>query len=86
MAKVAELLRQMYTLDIAIWATEEIVEEEDQLERRRNAVKADALFQEICRTLRAWRASEEMDWSEEEWVQIQKICAVASQFGNRRYA
>lgn len=83
-ARCAALLREMYSLDLEIWAMEE-AHEDDVPEREQKKKKADALFAEIRRIVGSWRASGGWGWEKEEWKCVEDICEVVDQHGTKRY-
>ncbi|KAE8452973.1 hypothetical protein EG329_012160 [Mollisiaceae sp. DMI_Dod_QoI] len=83
-ARCAALLREMYGLDLEIWAMEE-AHEDDLPEREHKKQKADALFAEIRRIVGTWRASGGWGWEQDEWKCVQDICEVVGTHKSPRY-
>jgi hypothetical protein len=83
-AQASELLREMYTLDLAIWGMEESVDD-TMSEREEMERKANALFAEIRRRVHAWRSRTDDKWLAEERVIIENICEFVDNYNAERY-
>ena len=80
-AACADLLREMYSLDLAIWGQEGT---EDPSERHQDMFRANALFVEICRIVQVWR-TQGGRWSSAERSQIEEIASFLDQHDRKRY-
>ncbi|KUJ12157.1 uncharacterized protein LY89DRAFT_722521 [Mollisia scopiformis] len=83
-ARCAALLREMYTLDLEIWAMGN-AHVEDVPERELKKRKANALFGEVRRCVEGWKGSKGAGWEGEEWRCVEDICEVVEQHGFKRY-
>lgn len=78
----ADLLREMYSMDLQIWGLQHA---RDPRKREEYMYKANALFVEICRIVQVWRESDGR-WSREEWRQIEEMANFLDQHGRKRYS
>jgi len=83
-ARCSDLLRQMYELDLNIWALGDVIAD-DVPKREEMKYKANALFAEIRRTIQNLRAESDVYWPQEERQQIEEIWGVIAKYGTRRY-
>jgi hypothetical protein len=82
-ALCSTLLRQMYALDLDIWAMEGCVDEE--IPRREEMMRrANDLFIDIRMMVEGWVSSPNSRWSDEERNKIQEISCVLDNY-NPRY-
>lgn len=71
-AHCADLLREMYKLDLLTWAKEENVGQE-RAEQDKHKQKADMLFDEIRRIVHKWKAARLGYFTEEEQGYVDEI-------------
>ncbi|KAF2473740.1 uncharacterized protein BDR25DRAFT_341025 [Lindgomyces ingoldianus] len=83
-AHCADLLRQMYSLDILIWTAEDNVGSE-RAEQARQMEKADALYNEIQRIVNGWRDVSLGYFSGDERKYVHEICTAMDKYGRRGY-
>jgi hypothetical protein len=83
-ARCADLLREMYGLELVIWGTQH-ANEEDIPEREAQKVKANALYAEILRLVRGWNAVPRSQWKPAEWDCVEEINKVIDGHDDRRY-
>jgi hypothetical protein len=65
-----DLLRRRYDTQIQIWSCG------DERQRQELQYRANAMHNEICRTVDRWQRLDRATWTAEEWAQIQEICSV----------
>jgi hypothetical protein len=82
--RCAELLRQMYTLDLEICGMADVLEcDEPLLEEKKR--RANALLTEIRRMTRSWRSNTDASWSIEEEEHIREITRLLDAHPPMRY-
>ncbi|KAK5653401.1 hypothetical protein OQA88_8886 [Cercophora sp. LCS_1] len=85
-AHVSELLRQMYELDVTIWAMRNLSNERDLRRARDLRAESNELFTEIRRTVaewddgRAWK-----DWTDAELAEITQIRQIVYSYPAKRH-
>jgi hypothetical protein len=77
----ADLLRELYSLDLAIWGQENSV---DPSSRQRDMFRANALFIEICRIVQSWQMDEKR-WSSGEKRHIEEMASFLDRHDRKRY-
>jgi len=82
--RCADLLREMYGLDMEIWAQEKAVGDGVR-KRKENQIKANAIYAEIRRMVYAWRDMPSGSQSQEVRKCIEEIAKVVDRHGERRY-
>ncbi|KAF2737636.1 hypothetical protein EJ04DRAFT_510085 [Polyplosphaeria fusca] len=81
-AYCTDLLRQMYRLELDIWAAQDNVGVDANGECRRLRERSDALYREIARIVGGWRLIPAGYFSTEEQLYVNEICtAMASASG-----
>lgn len=83
-AHCAGLLRQMYSLDIAVWTMDSKTMSEDARNRQsQKREKANALHREIWRIVFSWKATEPGYFTQVEMVYVDEICKAMENY--KRY-
>ena len=84
-ARCSALLRQMYALELNIWAMGENIAD-DMPERQGLKRRANAIFTEIREIVSSWRSVTAMaGWSIEEEKFVREICNYIDERGTKRY-
>jgi hypothetical protein len=81
-ASISHLLREMYSLDLKIFGTQN-ERSQDQAERNRMIDQADLLFQKIKTTLDGWDAQSEW-WTDDERRVLRSILSTAEHHAPKR--
>lgn len=84
-AKCADLLRQMYAMDLVIWGTEHAVAG-GQTERKLMMTRADCLYTEIRRMVYSFHHAPRSDWSHAERACVEDIFKAVERHGAARYS
>jgi hypothetical protein len=81
----ADLLRQMYALDLEIWGMEFADEPGAQRQKRELQDKADALLREVKRLIYNWNAHSEINWTAEERQCMEEVTSAILSQPDGRY-
>ncbi|KAI9769807.1 MAG: hypothetical protein M1840_003801 [Geoglossum simile] len=83
-SECSALLRQLYALELEIWAQKGVVAAEIP-KREESQRRANALFAEIRRKINNLKSMPSAQWSPQERKIIEEICNVVNRQGEKRY-